>query len=269
MPAAVVRSPHQTARLPRPRAGPRPEDHGPGGPSGRQLVDDHNPLDEEDLASGRGLCCWGSAVALAPVPAELTANAWYYFGLVVAAVAALITEPLPGPVVGLVAVTTAATLLLVAPTDRIDPLGTAGFADSTVWLMLVVFMFALGYQATGLGRRIALTLVQRLGGRTLGLGYAVALADLALAPLTPSNTARSAGIIFPIIESIPPLYGSSPGKTARRIGAYLMWTAFGTTCVHELDVPHGIHAQSTGPLDAQELAGVTITWSDWFVDSCR
>jgi L-tartrate/succinate antiporter len=174
----------------------------------------------------------GSVVALTPVPAQLTPNAWYYFALFVAVVAALITEPLPGPVVGLVAVTTAATLHLVAPTSTESiRWALTGFADSTVWLMLVVFMFALGYQATGLGRRIALTLVRRLGGRTLGLGYAIALADLALAPLTPSNTARSAGIVSPIIESIPPLYGSSPGETARRIGAYLMWTAFGTTCV--------------------------------------
>jgi L-tartrate/succinate antiporter len=38
-----------------------------------------------------------------------------------------------------------------------------GFADSTVWLMFVAFMFALGYQKTGLGRRLALLLVRSLG----------------------------------------------------------------------------------------------------------
>ena len=208
----------------------------------------------------------GSVVALAPVPAQLTPNAWYYFALFVAVVAALITEPLPGPVVGLVAVTTAATLHLVAPTPTESiRWALTGFADSTVWLMLVVFMFALGYQATGLGRRIALTLVQHLGGRTLGLGYAIALADLALAPLTPSNTARSAGIIFPIIESIPPLYGSSPGETARRIGAYLMWTAFGSMCVTSSMFLTALAPNLLARSMLKELAGVTITWSEWFV----
>jgi L-tartrate/succinate antiporter len=74
-------------------------------------------------------------------------------------------------------------------------------------------------------------LVKLLGKKTLGLGYAVALADLALAPFTPSNTARSGGTIFPVIKNIPPLYGSEPGPTARKIGGYIMWTAFATTCL--------------------------------------
>ena len=208
----------------------------------------------------------GSIVALSPAPAQLTPNAWYYFALFAAVVAALVTEPLPGPVVGLVAVTTASALLLVAPTPTESiRWALTGFSDSTVWLMLIVFMFALGYQSTGLARRIALILVERLGGRTLGLGYAVALADLALAPLTPSNTARSAGILFPIIASIPSLYDSAPGKTARRIGAYLMWTAFAATCVTSSMFLTALAPNLLARSMLKELAGVTITWSDWFV----
>jgi hypothetical protein len=74
-------------------------------------------------------------------------------------------------------------------------------------------------------------LVRWLGGRTLGLGYAITLADLVLAPGTPSNTARSGGTVFPVISNIPGLYGSEPGPTARKIGSYIMWTAFAATCV--------------------------------------
>ena len=48
-----------------------------------------------------------------------------------------------------------------------------------------------------MGKRIALHLVRLLGHSTLGLGYAVALADLAFAPFTASATARSAGTVFP------------------------------------------------------------------------
>jgi len=90
----------------------------------------------------------------------------------------------------------------------------SGFANPTVWLIAAAFMFVLGYQRTGLGRRIALLLVAVLGRSTLGLGYAVALSDLFLAPFMPSNTARSGGTIFPIIRNIPGLYGSEPGETA-------------------------------------------------------
>jgi L-tartrate/succinate antiporter len=109
--------------------------------------------------------------------------------------------------------------------------GLSGFSDSSVWLIFGALVFSTGYAKTGLGRRIALLLVKTLGQRTLGLGYAVMLADLLIAPVMPSNTGRSAGVIFPIVRGIPGLYGSEPGPTARRIGAYLMWTAFATTAV--------------------------------------
>jgi L-tartrate/succinate antiporter len=48
----------------------------------------------------------------------------------------------------------------------------AGFSNSTVWLIFAAFMFAVGYEKTGLGNLIALVLVELLGRRTLGLGYA-------------------------------------------------------------------------------------------------
>src|SRR5437588_622269 len=79
------------------------------------------------------------------------------------------------------------------------------FSSGTVWLVFGAFMFALGYDKSGLGRRIGLLLVRQLGRRTLSLGYATMLADTILAPVTPSNTARSAGTLFPIVNSLPPL----------------------------------------------------------------
>ena len=80
-------------------------------------------------------------------------------------------------------------------------------------------MFALGYQKTGLGRRIALLLVRALGRNTLLVGYATTLADTVLAPFTPSNTARSAGIIFPIVNNLPPLSELASRMTRRRGGS--------------------------------------------------
>jgi L-tartrate/succinate antiporter len=174
----------------------------------------------------------GAVLLLLPVPEGLTPNAWYYFALFVAVIIALILEPIPAAAVGLINITTATVSLLVFPKPA-DALKWAlsGFQDGTVWLIFVAYMFALGYEKTGLGRHLALSLVKWLGKKTLGLGYAIALADLVLAPFTPSNTARSGGTIFPVIRNIPPLYGSEPGPTARKMGAYIMWTAFATTCL--------------------------------------
>lgn len=208
----------------------------------------------------------GLLVALSPAPRGLPANAWHYFALFTAVIGALITEPIPGAVIGLIGVTVASALLLVAPTATESVRwALGGFADSTVWLMFGAFMLALGYDRTGLGRRVALTLVRWLGGRTLGLGYAIALADLALAPFTPSNTARSGGVIFPIIEGVPALYGSSPGETSRVIGAYLMWTAFAATAVTSSMFLTALAPNLLAVSFVREIAGVNITWTGWFL----
>ena len=167
------------------------------------------------------------------VPAGLTLNAWRYFALFVAVIVGLILEPIPAAAIGLMGVAFAATLQYVsADITKSINWALSGFSDTTVWLIFGAFVFSMGYNKTGLGRRIALTLVRWLGGHTLGLGYAITFADLVLAPGTPSNTARSAGTIYPVIRNIPGLYGSEPNSpTSRKIGSYIMWTAFAATCV--------------------------------------
>jgi len=55
----------------------------------------------------------GALVALIPPPRDLSPNAWSCFALFTAVIIALITEPIPGSVVGIVGVTLASTLFLV------------------------------------------------------------------------------------------------------------------------------------------------------------
>jgi L-tartrate/succinate antiporter len=208
----------------------------------------------------------GALLLLVPVPEGLKPNAWYYFALFVAVIIALILEPIPAAAVGLIGVTAATVSLLVVPkpADAIK-WALSGFQDGTVWLIFVAFMFALGYEKTGLGRRLALNLVKWLGKKTLGLGYAVALADLVLAPFTPSNTARSGGTIFPVIKNIPPLYGSEPGPTARKIGSYLMWTAFATTCLTSSIFLTGLAPNLLALSLVKTTAKIDISWTEWFM----
>jgi L-tartrate/succinate antiporter len=140
----------------------------------------------------------------------------------------------------------------------------SGFSNGTVWLIFIAFMFAMGYERTRLGKRIALLLVKGLGKKTLGLGYAVAFADLILAPFTPSNTARSGGTIFPIIENIPPLYGSSPDNEPRKIGGYLMWTALATTCVTSSTFITALAPNLLALELTAKTAKLTFDWMEWF-----
>ena len=153
------------------------------------------------------------AIAVLPHPAGLSTNAWNYLGLFIAVIVALILEPIPPAAVGLLGMTLATVVGYISPKPaEAIQWGLTGFSDVTVWLIFGALVFARGYEKTGLGRRIALSLVGAMGKSTLGLGYAVMLADLLIAPFTPSNTGRSAGVIFPIIRGIPALYGSAPGR---------------------------------------------------------
>lgn len=208
----------------------------------------------------------GIIIALLPAPQGLNLTAWYFFAIFSAVILGLILEPLPAAAVGFIGVFLVAVLGLAGPkpADNIR-WALSGFSNTTVWLIFGAFMFAMGYDKTGLGRRIALILVKKLGRKTLGLGYAITFSDLILAPFTPSNTARSGGTIFPIIRNLPGLYGSSPGETSRKIGAYIMWTAFAATCVTS-----SMFITSLAPnLLALDLVNktvkISISWTEWFV----
>lgn len=217
--------------------------------------------------------------ALISPPDGLAQNAWYFFAIFIAVVLGLILESLPSSAIGLIGVTTVAALApwtLFGPAELSAPgfnaparaieWALSGFSNSTVWLAFSAFMFGTAYDRTGLGRRIALSLVKVMGGRTLFLGYAVMLSDVILAPFTPSNTARSAGMIFPIIRSLPPLYDSQPNDpSARKIGAYILWTGFATSCVTSSLFLTAL-APNLLAIDFIRKAGhIEITWLKWFL----
>jgi L-tartrate/succinate antiporter len=215
-------------------------------------------------------------IALIPAPQGLEPRAWIYFGLFCAVVLGLVLEPLPAAAVGLLGVVTAAVLRLpftaaqlsakgfIAPTESVR-WALSGFTNTTVWLIFGAYMFALGYEKTGLGKRIALLLVRALGKRTLGLGYALTFADLLTAPFTPSNTARSGGIIFPVARCIPPLYDSHPGPSARRIGSYLMWTAFAAQAVTSSMFLTALAPNLLAVELVRKTVKIDIGWTQWMV----
>ena len=219
------------------------------------------------------------AVALFPAPEGLAQHAWYFFAIFAGVIVGLMLEPLPGAAIGLIGVvlvTVLAPYVLFGPAELakagFKPANAglswalSGFANTTVWLIFAAFMFALGYEKSGLGRRIALVLVKAMGKRTLTLGYAVTIADLLLAPFTPSNTARSGGTVFPVIRNLPALYGSEPNDpSSRRIGGYLMWVAIAATSITSSMFLTGLAPNLLAVEMVNKTAKVAISWTDWFV----
>jgi len=199
-----------------------------------------------------------------PVPQGLSVGAWHFMAIFLAVIVGLILEPVPAALVGLVGVSLAALLGLVGKTSGANiKWALSGFSNGTIWLIFAAFMFAMGYQKTGLGKRISLVMIKYMGKSSLGLGYAVAFADLVLAPFMPSNTARSGGTIYPIAINIPIIFNSTPENEPRKMGAYITWVAMAATCVTS-----SMFLTALAPnLLALDLiakgANISIEWGAW------
>jgi len=204
-------------------------------------------------------------VALLPNPEGLTQNAQYFFAVFLGVIVALILEPIPAALIGLTGVAFSATFGLVGETAKASrDWALSGFSNGVIWLIFAAFMFALGYKKSGLGKRIALLLVKLLGKTTLGLGYAVAFADGILAPFMPSNTARSAGTIFPIAINIPQMFNSTPDNEPRKIGSYISWVAIAATCVTSSMFLTALAPNLLAVSLVEKSTGIIIEWGQWF-----
>lgn len=193
-----------------------------------------------------------------PVPAGLKPQAWHLFAIFASIIFGFILNPLPMGAISLIALALSAFLGVLTPAQILS-----GFGNTTVWLIVSAFLFARGFIKTGLGRRIAYMIMRKIGDKTLKLAYAIMLADFFIAPATPSNTARGAGILFPIVRSLCSAFKSEPKEGPNRIGAYLMQSTF-----HGNQVTSAMFmtAQAGNPLLAAltlKLLNIEISWGLW------
>ena len=213
------------------------------------------------------------AIWFLPVPDALNADGgalvapegMRMLAIFVGTIVALITQPLPTASVTLIGLSVA-MITKTMPLSGTPAPALAGFANTTVWLIVAAFFISEGFLLTGLGRRIALHFVRVLGRSSLGLAYGMAATDLVLAPATPSNTARAGGVIYPIVRSLAVLEGSTPDddESRKRLGAYLMMTM---VLVNTITSAMFITAMAGNPVAVDIAAGldppVDISWGKW------
>ena len=190
-------------------------------------------------------------------PDGLKPQVWQLFGIYLATIVGLVLKPFPVPITVLLGVATSSILL----SNTKDVL--AGYSNTALWLIFAAFALSVAFGKTGLGHRIAYYLVRAFGSTTLRLGYVTAFLDLILSPATPSNTARAAGIVYPINLSIAEAVGSYPGETAKKAGAYLLQNGYFATKVTSF-----LFATAMAPnllaLDfITKLTGVSLNWGQW------
>ena len=199
----------------------------------------------------------GLAIYLIPAPAEVEPQGWTLLAVFVATIVAIIAKPLPMGAIAFIGLTVA-TVLGVFELDE----ALSGFANSTIWLIVIAFLISRAVIKTGLGTRIAYLFVRLLGKRTLGLAYGLAATDLVLAPATPSNTARAGGIVYPVARSLAAAYDSEPDQGSERMGSFLMASVFQ---VNAITSAMFLTAMAANPLivELAGIEGVEITWGQW------
>lgn len=196
-----------------------------------------------------------------PVPDGLTQEAWRIFAVYAAAIVGLIARPASEAVV---------MLTVIAFGSFLVPIGNllSGFGNGTVWLVFTAFLITQAFADTGLGRRVAYFMIDKIGSSSLGIAYGQMITDLIVSPATPSNTARSGGIIYPIFRSVASALGSEPDKNPRKIGSYITicgYTASLSTSAVFLTAcaPNALTASF-----AKDILKVDITWMSWFIGLC-
>lgn len=202
-----------------------------------------------------------------PVPAGVTANAWHLLALFVATIAAIIGKAMPIGALSIVAI----ALVAVTGVTNATPGGAiadalSSFANPLIWLIGVSIMISRGIIKTGLGARIGYLFIAVWGKKTIGIAYSLALSELILAPVTPSNTARGGGIIHPIMRAIAGSYESDPEHgTQGRMGRFL---ALANYHANPITSAMFITATAPNPLVVKLIADTTgaqiqLTWGTW------
>ena len=196
---------------------------------------------------------------LVPTPAGLTDKAWHMFAIFAATIAGILAAPVASG---------ALMFIALALTYFTNTLGLGdvlkGFASGTVWMIFSAYVLSLGFVQSGLGRRIAYKMLSLFGGSSLGVAYALGIADLVMAPAMPSVTARSGGIILPVAKSINQVLGSQPGPTGKKIGDFLIMTCFQFTPITGAFFMTGMAANPLCAQLAKDGLGLELTWASWF-----
>eukprot|EP00873_Tetraselmis_striata_P041184 jgi/Tetstr1/461448/TSEL_006557.t1 len=193
-----------------------------------------------------------------PAPEGVTTKAWHLLAIFVATIAGIITSPLPlGAVamLGLGAAMLTKTMTFAA--------AFSAFASEIPWLIAIAFWLSGAFIKSGLGSRVAYTIVSLFGKTTLGLTYSLVFAEALLSPAIPSVAARAGGIFFPLAKALCVACGSSPEDgTQKKMGAYLMKTCFQSSTISSAMF---ITAMAANPLavNLAAAAGVNITWGGW------
>ncbi|WP_298721191.1 DASS family sodium-coupled anion symporter [uncultured Ferrovibrio sp.] len=211
------------------------------------------------------------AVLLLPTPAGLPVAGQYMLAVLVFAVAVWMTEALDYAVSAVVIAGLMSVLLGFAPNPA-NPgalMGTSaglglafsGFSNSGLALVASALFLAAAMTATGLDKRIALTILSRVGTDTRQVMIGLILVGFVISFLVPSTTARVACLV-PITLGIIAAFGV---ERRSRFAGMLMIITVQTASIWNVGIKTAAAQNMVAIGFIEKMLHTTITWLDWFI----
>jgi len=168
----------------------------------------------------------GGAILATPIPSTVPFEGWALLAIFVATIVGAVVQPSGfglGPLC-VMAVSIACSTRCLGIQTALKDLGS-----KNLWLVVMAFFIARALIKSRLASRVAMNLAALAGEHnTLALAYCFIGAEIILAPMIPSVTARTGSIIFPLIVAI--VEARDPDGS-RRIGSFLTLCAFQASAV--------------------------------------
>ncbi|MDR7870730.1 MAG: DASS family sodium-coupled anion symporter [Tissierellaceae bacterium] len=152
--------------------------------------------------------------------------------------------------------------LIGAVEDQEVAFGTLGY--DIIWLMVAAFVLTSAINQTNLGKRLALTLVTKLGRTPKGTLWALLLTNFILAFFVPSTTARAA-LLVPIVTILLEVYKQTPGNS--KFGKLMTLQGVQTNAYATSMVMTATSAQVLSIGFINQMTGSNLGYMEWILGS--
>src|SRR5471032_667913 len=210
-------------------------------------------------------------ILLLPTPAGLPVAGHHMLAILAFAVIIWMTEAVDYAVSAIVIAVLMAFLLGLAPsvanpkvllgTSGALALAFSGFANTALVLVASALFLAAAMTATGLDKRIALTILSRIGTETRHVVIGTILVGFVIAFLVPSTTARVACLV-PITLGIIAAFGVNKRGT---FASMLMITTVQTASIWNVGIKTAAAQNMVAIGFIEKAFNKTITWLDWLI----
>lgn len=205
-----------------------------------------------------------------PQPDGLTAPGQVALAVTAMAIILWITEAVPYTISASMIVVLLAVFMGLSPNpDGEGLIGTSnalgkamgGFSTPSLAIVAGGLFIAVGMEVTGLHRRLALIILDKIGTQPRRLVVGITIVAIVLALFVPSATAR-AGALVPIVLGIISALGA---ERESKLSAMLLVTTIQIISIWNIGI---MTAAAQNPLSLSFITaqfGLELSWMDWFV----